>query len=66
MRYIVNTNLEAQIISLLSKSVDAQIFWLSFFKSQLSCPGDEFLEALRQMSEMLGGTEFFAGKLKDL
>ena len=47
MRYIVNTNLEGQITAMLSKSVDAQIFWLSYFKSQLSCPGDEFIEALR-------------------
>ena len=60
MKYVVNTNLEAQITSILSKSVDAQIFWLTFFKAQLACPGDEFLEAIRQSFEMIGQGTVFA------
>jgi hypothetical protein len=60
MKYVVNTNLEAQITSILAASVDAQIFWLTFFKSQLACPGDEFLEAVRQCFEMIGQGRVFA------
>jgi hypothetical protein len=54
MKYIVNPNLEGQICKMLSKSIDAQLFWLSFFKSQLSCSSDEFIEAVRQFAEMNG------------
>lgn len=54
MKYVVNTNLEAQITSILTADVDAQIFWLTFFKSQMACPGDEFLEAIRECYEMIG------------
>jgi len=60
MKYIVNTNLEGQICKLLSQSVDAQIFWLAFFKSQLSCSADEFMDAIRQLSEMNGIGYFYA------
>jgi hypothetical protein len=47
MKYIVNNNLEGQICELLKNNVDAQIFWLSYFKPQLSCSADEFFEAIR-------------------
>ena len=60
MRYIVNTNLEAQICQLLAPSIDAQIFWLSYFKPQLSCPGDELIEALREVAESVGLGEYHA------
>lgn len=60
MKYVVNTNLEAQITSILAADVDAQIFWLTFFKSQMACPGDEFLEAIRQCYEMIGQGKVFA------
>lgn len=52
MKYIVNNNLEAQICELLKTNVDAQIFWLSYFKPQLSCSADEFCEAIRQVAEI--------------
>jgi len=52
MKYIVNNNLEAQICELLKNDVDAQIFWLSYFKPQLSCSADEFCEAIRQVAEI--------------
>lgn len=42
LKYIVNNNLEGQICKMLAKSVDAQLFWLSFFKPQISCSADEF------------------------
>jgi hypothetical protein len=66
MKYIVNTNLEGQICKILAGSVDAQIFWLSFFKPQLSCPADEFVEAIRQLAEMNGMGYYFNNKYKDL
>ena len=65
MRYIVNTNLEERIIELLP-DVDAQIFWLSYFKPQLSAPGDEVIEAIRELAEMLGLGEYFAQQYKEL
>lgn len=65
MKYIVNTNLEGQICKILAESVDAQIFWLSFFKPQLSCPADEFVEAIRQLAEMNGMGYYFNYKYKD-
>jgi len=44
----------------LKPSVNAQLFWLSFFKPQLSCSSDEFFEAVRQFSEMSGIPEYFS------
>jgi hypothetical protein len=52
IKYIVNNNLETQICELLKDNVDAQLFWLSFFKPQLSCSADEFLEAVRSAAEI--------------
>lgn len=66
MKYIVNTNLEGQICKILAESVDAQIFWLAFFKPQLSCPADEFVEAIRQLAEMNGMGYYYNYKYKDL
>jgi hypothetical protein len=54
MKYIVNTNLEGQICKILSANVDAQLFWLAFFKPQLTCSADEFFEAIRQLAEING------------
>ena len=66
MKYIVNTNLEGQICKILAESVDAQIFWLSFFKPQLSCPADEFVEAIRQLAEINGMGHYYYYRYKDL
>lgn len=60
MKYIVNPNLEGEICQTLKASVDAQLFWLSFFKSQLGCSGDEFFEAVRQFAEMNGVSNYYA------
>jgi len=66
MKYIVNTNLEGQICKILADSVDAQIFWLAFFKPQLSCPADEFIEAIRQLAEMNAMGYYFHAKYEEL
>ena len=63
---MVNTNLEGQICNILADSVDAQIFWLAFFKPQLSCPADEFVEAIRQLAEINDMGYYFYYKYKDL
>lgn len=38
-----------EILDQLSKSPMAQIFWISFFKHQVSCTIDDFYNALKQM-----------------
>ena len=60
MKYIVNPNLEGQICKILAQSEDAQLFWLSFFKPQLSCSADEFFEAVRQFAEINGISGYHA------
>ena len=50
-KYIVNRDLVSQICSKL-KSRNTQVFWLSFFKSQLSCSADEFFTAIKELSEI--------------
>ena len=47
LKYIVNNSLSPEICANLSASVDAQVFWLSFFKPQKACSADEFFEAIR-------------------
>jgi hypothetical protein len=51
-KYVLNNNLRSKIMSLLTGSVNAQIFWLTFFKTQLSCGADEFFEVIRQLCEI--------------
>jgi hypothetical protein len=65
IKYIVNNNLETQICEDLKGSVDAQLFWLSFFKPQLSCSADEFFEAVRELAEMSNLPGFFARHIKE-
>ena len=50
----------------MNKSVASQIFWLSYFKPQLSCPGDEFVEAMRQVAEISGVSPYFYSKIREL
>lgn len=64
IKYIVNNNLEKQICGSFGLSDDAQIFWLSFFKPQLSCSADEFFEAVRQLYEMANLPGQFASQFK--
>jgi hypothetical protein len=51
-KYIVNNSLAKDINQCLGKSLDAQVFWLSFFKPQKACSADEFFEAIRQLCEI--------------
>lgn len=51
-KYIVNNNLAEEICAKLGDSVDAQVFWLTFFKPQKACAADEFIESLRQLTEI--------------
>ena len=51
-KYIVNNNLAPEIQAKLEDSMEAQVFWLSFFKPQKACAADEFFEALRQACEV--------------
>jgi hypothetical protein len=46
-KYIVNNNLVSEICEKLSGSLDAQVYWLSFFKPQKACSADEFYESIR-------------------
>lgn len=61
-KYIVNNNLSAEINQALSQSLDAQVFWFSFFKPQKACSSDEFFEALRQLCEVNKMQAFWAAK----
>jgi hypothetical protein len=58
-KYIVNNNLAPEIQQKLEDSIDAQVFWLSFFKPQKACAADEFFEALRQACEVNKTQAFF-------
>lgn len=51
-KYIVNNSLAGDIQTALADNVDAQVFWLSFFKPQKACAADEFFEAIRQICEI--------------
>mmetsp|Transcript_39523 Transcript_39523/g.60340 ORF Transcript_39523/g.60340 Transcript_39523/m.60340 type:complete len:342 (+) Transcript_39523:75-1100(+) len=62
-KYIVNNDLAADIISALGKSFDAQVFWLSFFKSQKAAAADEFFEAVRQLCEINKIQDFWTRKM---
>lgn len=42
------------------------MFWLSFFKPQLACPADEFIEAIRQLAEMNGMDNYYNEKYQEL
>jgi hypothetical protein len=50
-KYIVNRDLVETICKNL-KSREARVFWLSFFKSQLSSSADEFITAIKELCEM--------------
>lgn len=51
-KYIVNNSLAGDINKCLAASLDAQVFWFSFFKPQKACSADEFFEAIRQLCEI--------------
>ena len=45
--------------------MDAQIFWLSFFKPQMSCSADEFFESIRQLAQMSNLPGYYAENIED-
>jgi hypothetical protein len=51
-KYIVNNSLAKDINTAFESSLDAQVFWLTFFKPQKACSADEFFEAIRQLCEI--------------
>ncbi|CDW75107.1 UNKNOWN [Stylonychia lemnae] len=51
-KYVINRDQTHKITSALSGSQDAQVMWLSYFKSQLSASADEFFGALKEISIM--------------
>jgi len=58
-KYILNNNLTEKVCRLL-RTQNAQVFWLSFFKSQSAVSSDEFFIALRELCLMNKIPEFFA------
>ncbi len=46
-KYVINKD-QTQSICKTLKSQEARVFWLSFFKAQLSASADEFIGALRE------------------
>jgi hypothetical protein len=64
-KYIVNNSLAADICTKLGSSLDAQVFWLTFFKPQKACSADEFVEALRQLCEINKIQDFATQKQAD-
>ena len=58
LKYIINKD---QVISIceMAKSFESKVFWLTYFKPQLSCTSDEFVNALREVCEMSLVPEFF-------
>jgi hypothetical protein len=47
-KYIVNNDLSSEICEkLIADTMDAQVFWLTFFKPQKACSADEFFDAIR-------------------
>ena len=50
-KYIMNNDLTAKICASLPTQ-SAQVFWLSFFKSQSAVSADDFFGALRELANM--------------
>lgn len=50
-KYIMNNDLTAKVCSTL-KTQSAQVFWLTFFKSQAAISADDFFGALRELANM--------------
>ena len=58
-KYVINKDQVKIICESLRHSNEARSLWLSFFKSQLSAPADEFFGALKELSIMNHVPEFF-------
>jgi len=61
-KYILNNNLTEKVCQLL-RTQNAQVFWLSFFKSQSAVSSDEFFIALRELCLMNKIPDFFTASV---
>ena len=50
-KYIMNNNLTSKVLKCLPDR-NAQVFWLSFFKSQAAVSADDFFGAIRELANM--------------
>ena len=57
-KYIISKD-QVNSIMALAPSKEVRVFWLSFFKAQLSCTSDEFVNALREVNEMACSSSVF-------
>lgn len=51
-KYLLCNDLKAKIAEKLEGNIEAQVFWLSFFKPQMACAADDFFDAIRQLCEI--------------
>jgi len=63
-KYIMNNDLTAKICSTL-KVQNAQVFWLSFFKSQSAVSADDFFSAIRELAHMNKVPQFYTANLPE-
>lgn len=57
-KYIMNNDLTDRICAML-QTQSAQVFWLTFFKSQLAVSADDFCGALRELANMNKVPQFY-------
>jgi len=61
-KYIMNNDLTEKICTNL-RVQNAQVFWLSFFKSQSAVSADDFFGALREVAHMNKIPQFYTASL---
>jgi hypothetical protein len=61
-KYIMNNDLTGKICEHL-KVQNAQVFWLTFFKSQAAVSADDFFSALRELAHLNKVPQFFTASL---
>ncbi|MFO0118404.1 MAG: hypothetical protein ACK521_12605 [bacterium] len=61
-KYIMNNDLTGKICENL-RVQNAQVFWLTFFKSQAAVSADDFFSALRELAHLNKVPQFFTASL---
>ena len=61
-KYIMNNDLTAKVCENL-RTQNAQVFWLSFFKSQAAVSADDFFSALRELAHLNKIPSFYEANL---
>lgn len=51
-KYVMNNDLKPQIMKYFKSNELSIVFWFSFFKNQIGCGSDDFIEAIRQLCEI--------------